>query len=76
VTDHIEAPENVRLVIGAREYQCDVLRDPEQDSDGCAAWVVVPREPLPPLREGACVRAAVLPAKTLLLLSFDLEEKP
>lgn len=69
-----EAPEDVRLVIGDREYPCDVLRDPEQDSDGCAAWVVVPREALPPLGESACVRAAVLPAKTLLVL--DLGRMP
>lgn len=29
-----EAPENVRLVIGGREYPCDVLRDPGQDRGG------------------------------------------
>jgi hypothetical protein len=69
-----EAPENVRLVIGGREYPCDVLRDPRQDADGCAAWVVVPREALPPFAEGACMRAAVLPAKSMLV--FDLGEAP
>jgi hypothetical protein len=69
-----EAPENVRLVTGGREYPCDVLRDPGQDSDGCAAWVAVPREALPPLGEGAYLRAAVLPAKTLLIV--DLGEAP
>lgn len=69
-----EAPEDVRLVIGDREYPCDVLRDPAQDSDGCAAWVVVPREALPPLGESACMRAAVLPARTLLV--FDLGQAP
>lgn len=65
-----EAPENVRLVIGGREYPCDVLRDPEQDDDGCAAWVVVPRGKLPPYGPGMSVLASVLPAKTLLILDF------
>lgn len=43
-----EAPEDVRLVIDGREYPCDVLRDPDQDRDGLAAWVCVSRDPLPP----------------------------
>jgi hypothetical protein len=72
VTDQGEAPENVRLVIGGREYPCDVLRDPGQDSDGCAAWVVVPRDTLPPYEAGMSVCASVLPAKTLLV--FNLGE--
>jgi hypothetical protein len=61
-------PENVRVVIGGREYPCDVLRDPDQDADGCAAWVAVPRQPLPPLPPGQSmsVRASVLPARTAL----------
>jgi len=63
-----EAPEDVRLVIGGREYPCDVLRDPGQDHDGCAAWLVVPRQPLPPIGEGQLsIKAALLPAKSLLM---------
>lgn len=69
-----ESPENVRLVIDGQEYPCDVLRDPEQDSDGCAAWVVVPRDELPPYSAGMSVCASVLPAKTLLV--FNLPETP
>jgi hypothetical protein len=69
-----EAPENVRLVIDGREYPCDVLRDPGQDRDGCAAWVAVPREPLPPCEEGIFARIEALPAKSLLV--FDLGERP
>ncbi len=69
-----EAPENVRLVIDGREYPCDVLRDPGQDKDGCAAWVAVPREALPPYIEVAYMRVAVLPAKSLLV--FSLGETP
>lgn len=66
-----EAPEGV--LIGGREYPCDVLRDPGRDADGCAAWLVVPRDPLPPVGEGgASVRVALLPAKSLLLLTLDL----
>lgn len=69
-----EAPENVRLVIGGSEYPCDVLRDPEQDQDGCAAWVVVPRGELPPYEAGMSVCASVFPARTLLV--FNLGETP
>jgi hypothetical protein len=68
-----EAPENVRLVIDGKEYPCDVLRDPDQDRDGCAAWVAVPREPLPPAGEDVCLRAGMLPAKSLLVINTDLE---
>jgi hypothetical protein len=63
------APEDVRLVIDGREYPCDVLRDPGQDKDGCAAWVAVPRDALPRRWESASVRAAVLPARSLLVVS-------
>lgn len=71
-----EPPENVRIVIGDREYPCDVLRDPDQDRDGCAAWVTVPREPLPDdyRLHQVEIRAAVLPARTLLC--FSLSDAP
>lgn len=69
-----EAPENVRLVIGGREYPCDVLRDPDQDDGGCAAWVVVPREALPPFGKGAYIRVGMLPPKSRLV--FSLGETP
>lgn len=71
--DRQQAPENVRLVIDGREYPCDVLRDPDQDRDGCAAWVAVPREPLPPSGESMSVRAGMLPARSLLVFEPDLE---
>lgn len=67
----IEAPENVRLVIDGTEYPCDVLRDPGQDRDGCAAWVAVPRErPVILPDSAASVRAGMLPARTLLIVDF------
>jgi hypothetical protein len=66
-------PENVRVVIGGREYPCDVLRDPDQDTLGCAAWVAVPRRPLPALAPGETmsVLASVLPAKTALTVRVE-----
>lgn len=67
-----EAPQNVRLVIGGREYPCDVLRDPDQDSDGCAAWLAVPRGPLPACGASASVRAGMLPAKSVLIVSVEV----
>jgi hypothetical protein len=67
------APENVRFVIDGREYPCDVLRDPDQDRDGCAAWVAVPRGPLPQAGEDVSVRAGELPAKSLLVFDLGLE---
>jgi hypothetical protein len=68
-----EAPENVRLVIAGVEYPCDVLRDPDEDTDGCAAWVAVPRDPIPPGAVPEALRAAVLPAKTALIVRLDPE---
>lgn len=68
-----EAPEDVRLVIDGREYPCDTLRDPDQDRDGLAAWVCVPREPLPPAAQEMSVRAAVLPGETMLVFEPRLE---
>jgi hypothetical protein len=65
-------PENVRLVIGGQEYPCDVLRDPDQDENGCAAWVAVPREPPPVIAAGFEVLAGMLPAKSRLLIELDL----
>jgi hypothetical protein len=36
-------PEGVRVVIAGREIPCDMLRAPDQDYDGLAVWVAVPR---------------------------------
>ena len=69
-----DAPEDVRLVIDGTEYPCDVLRDPDQDSDGCAAWVVIPRVPLPDHCEQFAVRAATVPAMSSLVIDhLDME---
>ena len=65
-------PEGVRLHIGDREYPCDVLRDPDRDENGCAAWICVPREPLPPGAVPCSVSADMLPAKSSLLIELDL----
>jgi hypothetical protein len=69
----VDAPEDVRPVIDGREYPCDVLRDPDQDSAGCAAWVVVPRVPLPDQCDQFAVRAASLPPMSALVIEPDIE---
>jgi hypothetical protein len=76
-------PENVRLLIGGAEYPCGVIRDPDLDEDGCAAWVAVPREPLPPAAASSIlagvpvgIRAGMLPAKSVLLMDLDLPIPP
>lgn len=61
------APEGVVLHVAGREYPCDMLRDPDHDKDGVAAWVAVPREALPASTDGMTMTAAVLPAMTSLI---------
>jgi hypothetical protein len=68
------APEGVVLHAGGRDYPCDVLRDPDQDKDGVAAWVAVPRDSLPAVTGGMTVTAAVLPAMTGLILCLNTED--
>jgi len=73
------APENpdpplgVVLHYSGRAIPCSVLRDPDQDEHGCAAWVAVPGEAVN-IRPGESVRltAAVLPGRTLLLADLGL----
>jgi hypothetical protein len=71
-----EAPENVRIVIDGREYPCDMLRDPDLDRDGLAAWVAVPREPLPPAGRDMTLRAGMLPGNTMLVFHPGMEIPP
>ena len=60
-------PEGVCLIADdGTVIPCDVLRDPDQDKDGCAAWVAVPRKPVPP-GMGIAPKAALLPPRTSLL---------
>jgi hypothetical protein len=62
-----EAPEGVRIVLAdGSEIPCDVLRDPEQDHDGMAVWVVVPQQSWTP-QDGDLLKMAVLPAHTSLV---------
>lgn len=70
----MDAPQDVVLHIGGREYPCDVLRDPGQDGNGIAAWLVVPREPLPPDTEGMTATAGTMPAGITLILCPNAEE--
>jgi hypothetical protein len=65
------APEGVRIVWeDGTVIACDVLRDPDQDESGCAAWIAVPRDPMPVATGGFVVRADVLHPKTVLKLEF------
>jgi hypothetical protein len=67
------APENpdppcgVVLTVNGRAYGCDVLRDPDLDEHGCAAWVAVPAEQVI-IREGDSIEltATELPDDTVL----------
>jgi hypothetical protein len=61
------APGGVVLHIGGRDYPCDLLRDPDHDQDGVAAYAVVPRVPLPARTEGMRVTPGALPAGTVLV---------
>lgn len=70
----MDAPQDVVLHVGGRDYPCDVLRDEDQDSGGIAAWLVVPREPLPAGTEGMTVTAGTLPARTSLILHLGPDE--
>lgn len=58
-----EEPRDIRLVApDGREFTCDMIRDPDADADGLAAWMVVPREPLPRIDGQWRIRAGQLPA--------------
>jgi hypothetical protein len=62
-----QAPEGVRVRrADGTIVECDVLRDPDQDRDGCAMWIAVPREPLDINTGAFALLADVLPGKTIL----------
>jgi len=62
-----DAPRDIVLHIGGGDYPCDLLRDPDHDQDGVAAYAVVPRVSLPASTEGMRVTAGTLPAGTVLV---------
>jgi hypothetical protein len=62
-----DPPVGLRLVLDdGRVIPCDVLRDPDLDRDGCAAWVVVPRDPDLIVTMRGALEADVIPARTSL----------
>jgi hypothetical protein len=71
-----DPPEGVRLVRpGLGTVDCDVLRDPGMDENGCAAWIAVPQsgERLA-YRPGVdYLTVAVLPGKTVIHLDLDVD---
>lgn len=71
-----DAPQGVRIVCpDGREVACDVLRDPEQDRDGLAVWLAVPREPVPELSsfdDRFGVKADMMPGRSELVVSLPL----
>lgn len=70
-----EAPEGVRLVRpGLDTIDCDMLRDPGQDANGCAAWIAVPKsgERLAYRLDVDRLEVSVLPGKTFIFLDLDV----
>jgi hypothetical protein len=52
-----------------RVISCSVLREPDADESGCAAWIAVPDEPVDvQLGMPLSLTATVLPGRTLLML--------
>jgi hypothetical protein len=69
------APEGVRIITPSGVViACDVLRDPDGDTDGCAAWLVVPHKELPADLGSWQVTADMLPGKSILCLSVPVPE--
>lgn len=68
-------PRGVRLVLpDGTEVPCDVLREPDEDRDGCTAWIAVPQVPGVLLEHGCHLRADVLPAKTALIVRASVPD--
>ena len=62
-----QEPRGVRLIVpGGSVIACDVLRDEDADEGGVAAWMVVPREPLPSDGGGWRIEVDLLPSMCAL----------
>lgn len=65
-------PEGVRIErADGTVIPCSVLRDPSQDENGCAAWLVVPDTEYEP-GPGDAIRADMIPGRTTLVVSFTI----
>jgi hypothetical protein len=75
VTGQETPPQGVVLTVDGRQFPCDVLREPGQDRGGCAAWLAVPREPLPVVTDKDMVlNATLIPAMSILIIAVPLED--
>ena len=74
----MQAPENVRLVVGGREYPCEVRRQPDEDhehGDGvtCYAWLLIPSGVIVAgPGDEYLIRAGTLPPNICLLFDFSI----
>jgi hypothetical protein len=71
VPEDPEPPQGVILHWRGRAIGCSVLRDPDADEHGCAAWIAVPGEPVRiAYGEDFRLTATVLPGKCILIADF------
>jgi hypothetical protein len=67
-----EAPSGVRIRrLDGSAIECRMLRDADQDVDGCAAWLAVPLERVA-IMPGDSLEADAVPPHTAIVLDLPL----
>ena len=76
VPENPEQPRGVILHWRGRVIPCSMLRDPDQDEPGCAAWLAVPMEDvrIAPGEKFMLTATVRLPDGCLVLPGFTVDE--
>ena len=76
VPENPEVPRGVVLHWNGRVIPCSMLRDPDQDEPGCAAWLAVPGEAvrIGPGQFFSLKATGRLPDGCLVLPGFTIDE--
>jgi hypothetical protein len=67
-----EPPQGVRICRpDGTSVECGLLREPDADREGCAAWIAVPLEPFAPGPDDQ-VQCAVLRSRPALRVDWNI----